>query len=422
MSKPTDVLAKKNTVIATPPVSNPLSPALQPIPLESLVIPADRDGSTGSNRAVTGRAQIAAGNDLDAIRAWLSRFVDTKTTFENYRKEAERLLLWSVVVLGKPLSSLTHEDCLRYQQFVADPQPAATWVAGGGRKHPRSDARWRPFYGPLSPSSQRQATVILNAMFSWLVQAGYLAGNPLSLSRQRTRHAAPRITRYLEPSVWQEVKDFIATMPKQTEREKAHAYRARWLFTLLYLGGLRIAEVGANTMGQFFVRRDADGALRWWLTVHGKGDKQRLVPATREMMMELARYRQYLGLSALPSPTEDTPLVLPIGATAFNERTETCARLTRAALHTIVKDVFAGAAARLRERDDAPSARADLLEKASAHWLRHSAGSHMADRKVDLRTVRDNLGHASLTTTSVYLHVDDDRRHQETEEKHRVDW
>ncbi|WP_370889118.1 tyrosine-type recombinase/integrase [Caballeronia sp. RCC_10] len=390
--------------------------------MESLVIPGDLDGATGSNRSVTGRPQIAADNDLDAIRAWLSRFVDTKTTFENYRKEAERLLLWSVVVQGKPLSSLTHEDCLRYQQFLADPQPAATWVAGGGRKHPRSDTRWRPFYGPLSASSQRQATVILNAMFSWLVQAGYLAGNPLSLSRQRTRHAAPRITRYLEPSVWQEVKDFIATMPRQTDREKAHAYRARWLFTLLYLGGLRIAEVGANTMGQFFVRRDADGALRWWLTIHGKGDKQRLVPATREMMMELSRYRQYLGLSALPSPSEDTPLVLPIGATAFNERTQTCAPLTRAALHAIVKDVFARAAVRLRERDDGASARADLLEKASAHWLRHSAGSHMADRKVDLRTVRDNLGHASLTTTSIYLHVDDDRRHQETEEKHRVDW
>ncbi|WP_250480792.1 tyrosine-type recombinase/integrase [Caballeronia sp. GAOx1] len=384
--------------------------------------PTELDGSAGLNRAVTGRAQIAADHDLDAIRAWLSRFVDTKTTFENYRKEAERLLLWSVVEMGKPLSSLTHEDCLRYQQFLADPQPAGTWVAGGGRKHPRSDVRWRPFYGPLSPSSQRQATIILNAMFSWLVQAGYLAGNPLSLSRQRTRHAAPRITRYLEPSVWQEVKDFIATMPKQTDRGKAHAYRVRWLFTLLYLGGLRIAEVSATTMGQFFVRHDGDGALRWWLTVHGKGDKQRLVPATREMMMELSRYRQQLGLSALPSPNEDTPLVLPIGATASNARIETCAPLTRAALHAIVKDVFAGAAARLRERDETASARADLLEKASAHWLRHSAGSHMADQKIDLRTVRDNLGHASLTTTSIYLHVDDDRRHQETEEKHRVDW
>ena len=399
-----------------------MSHALQPAPLETLVIPLELDGSAGMNRSSTGRAQIAANNDLDAIRAWLSRFVDTKTTFENYRKEAERLLLWSIVMLGKPLSSLTHEDCLRYQRFLADPQPTATWVSGGGRKHPRGDARWRPFYGPLSPASQRQAVVILNALFSWLVQAGYLAGNPLSLSRQRAKHAAPRITRYLEPSVWQEVKDYIATMPRDTEREIAHACRVRWLFTLLYLGGLRIAEVGANTMGQFFVRRDAGGAIRWWLTVHGKGGKERLVPATQEMMMELSRYRQHLGLSALPSPNEDMPLVLPIGATAANHGTETCAPLTRAALHTIVKAAFAGAASRLRERDPSSAARAEMLEQASAHWLRHSAGSHMADQQVDLRLVRDNLGHASLTTTSLYLHIDDDRRHQETDEKHRIDW
>ncbi|AXL48624.1 integrase family protein [Paraburkholderia caffeinilytica] len=46
----------------------------------------------------------------------------------------------------------------------------------------------------------------------------------------------------------------------------------------------------------------------------------------------------------------------------------------------------------------------------------------MADRQVDLRLVRDNLGHASLTTTSQYLHFDDDRRHRETEEKRRIEW
>ena len=229
------------------PVLPPPTPvAPQPAPLESLVIPSTLDGSIGANRATDGRAQIAATNDLDAIRAWLSRFHDTKTTFESYRKEAERLLLWSLVTLGKPLSSLTHEDCLRYQQFLADPQPAATWVAGSGREHPRHDERWRPFYGPLSSASQRQAIVILNALFSWLVQAGYLACNPLSLSRQRTKHAAARLTRYLEPALWQEVKDTIATLPRETDRARAHAYRARWLLTLLYLGGLRIAEVCAN--------------------------------------------------------------------------------------------------------------------------------------------------------------------------------
>jgi hypothetical protein len=166
----------------------------------------DGNGLAGRGIASGGVAQIAATNDLNAIRAWLARFADKPATFDSYRKEAERLLLWSLVTLGKPLSSLTHEDCLRYQHFLGDPQPAAVWVTGGdahagsgrGRMHPRGDARWRPFYGPLSPASIRQATVILNVLFSWQVQASYLAGNALALSRQRTRRVAPRITRYLE--------------------------------------------------------------------------------------------------------------------------------------------------------------------------------------------------------------------------------
>jgi integrase/recombinase XerD len=117
--------------------------------------------------------------------------------------------------MGKPLSSLTHEDLLVYQHFLADPQLGTRWTASGERKHPRSDPRWRPFYGPLSATSQRQAMVILNVMFAWLVQAGYLAGNPLSLSRQRARRAKPRITRYLSPELWLEAKSSIQAMPKK---------------------------------------------------------------------------------------------------------------------------------------------------------------------------------------------------------------
>ncbi|QNB16591.1 tyrosine-type recombinase/integrase [Paraburkholderia tropica] len=395
---------------------------LAPRPLDALELPADLDGRDGVNRA-NGRMQIAAANDLDAIRAWLARVADSKATFETYRKEAERLLLWAIVQLGKPLSSLTHEDLLAYQRFLADPQPAARWCAGGGRKHARDDPRWRPFYGPLSAASQRQAMVILNALFSWLVSAGYLAGNPLSLSRQRARRAQPRITRYLERGLWDEVKAYVDALPRASARERERHGRARWLLTLLYLGGLRISEVGINTMGDFFARRDASGEERWWLDVLGKGERRRLVPATAELMTELARYREQRGLSALPAPHEATPLVLPIG--------QSTKPLTRAALHTIVKGIFAGAAQRLRDaaaqeadpaRAAGGTARAALLESASAHWLRHSAGSHMADGDVDLRMVRDNLGHASISTTSLYLHSDDDRRHRETEAKHRIDW
>jgi hypothetical protein len=46
----------------------------------------------------------------------------------------------------------------------------------------------------------------------------------------------------------------------------------------------------------------------------------------------------------------------------------------------------------------------------------------MADQRVDWRLVHDNLGHASLTITAQCLHVDDDRRHRETEQKHRMKW
>ena len=158
-------------------------------PIENVLLPTHIDGSNGTNRATGTRSQITANNDVDAIKAWLARFIDTKTTFDNYRKEAERLLLWSTIQRGKPLSSLTHEDWLAYQHFLSNPQPASKWIMRDGRKFARSHSEWRPFSGPLSATSQRQSAVILNVLFSWLVNAGYLAGNPLSLSRQRARKA-----------------------------------------------------------------------------------------------------------------------------------------------------------------------------------------------------------------------------------------
>jgi len=383
-----------------------------PVPFEALGLPAELDGSVGANRIKGGYRQIAADTDADALKAFLARYAETKTTLENYRKEVERLYLWAVFQLRKPISSLTHEDMLAYERFMADPQPSDRWVSLSRQRLSRAHAEWRPFQGPLSPTSRRQAMVILNVMFGWLVSAGYLAGNPLS--RQRQRKPKPRITRYLDPSLWAEVKQYIDRMPRDSDRERAHYHRNRWLFTLLYLGGLRISEVGEYTMGAFFCRRDRDGEERWWLEVLGKGDKTRLVPATSELMTELGRYRRECGLAPFPSPGEEAPLVLPIGGTPKP--------MTRAALHNIVKNVFEKVAEQLRMRGPEFAGRADQLSRASAHWLRHTAGSHMADGDVDLRHVRDNLGHESLKTTSQYLHSDDDRRHKETEQKHRIDW
>jgi integrase len=392
-------------------------PALAPLALGSafdVLVPRELDGSNGANRASGNRPQIAANNDVDAIKAWLARFHDTKTTFDSYRKEAERLLLWSTIQMGKPLSSLTHEDLLLYKLFLADPQPVSRWVMRDGRKFARADAEWRPFAGPLSASSQRQAGVILNVLFSWLVNAGYLAGNPLSLSRQRGRKAPPRITRYLDDDLWAEVKLTIDAMPRQSRRECERYFRMRWLFSLLYLCGLRISEVVGNGMGNFFCRRDKHGEERWWLDILGKGDKLRIVPATGELMLELARYRLALGLAPCPSPLETAPLLLPIGGKPR--------AMTRGAVHAIVKQVFERTAERYRLRGPAFESQAHRVMQASAHWLRHTAGSHMANNDVDLRHVRDNLGHESIGTTSNYLHSSDDLRHGETQQKHRINW
>lgn len=385
-------------------------PVLQPI--ERLEVPPSLNGAFGTNRSTTDRPLIGANLDLDALKAWLARFADSRSTFESYRKEAERLMLWALTELQKPISSLTHEDLLIYQRFIADPQPVARWVMAK-RKVSRHDPAWRPFAGPLSPTSQRQAIVILNSMFSWLVAAGYLTGNPLSLSRQRQRKAKPRTTRFLELDIWNEVKLTIESMPRDTNREREHYHRVRWLFSLFYITGMRISEVIHNTMGCFFMRKDKHGEYRWWLEVVGKGDKIRLIPATNDLIIELDRYRREMGLPLRPVEGETTPLLLPIGG---KQRP-----LTRAAVHMIFKQIFKRTANRIKERGSESTIQVERLLAASAHWMRHTAGSNMA-AGMDLQYVRDNLGHESLTTTNNYIHTEEDNRHQHTEENHRLNW
>jgi integrase/recombinase XerD len=142
-------------------------------------MPAHLCGHGGRNRAAA-VAQIAAVDDRSAVLAWLAQYADSPATLASYRKEAERLLLWCVFQHGKAMSDLTHEDLLVYERFLANPQPAEQWVMAAAQKPPRTSPAWRPFAGPLSPASQRQALSVLNSLFNWLVEAGYLAGNPLA--------------------------------------------------------------------------------------------------------------------------------------------------------------------------------------------------------------------------------------------------
>ncbi len=389
-------------------------------PIGEIVLVDALSGRDGSNRSRGGNRQLDADTDQRAILAWLARFADSPNTLANARREAERLFLWSLTERNKPLSSLVHEDLLVYRRFLANPQPAQKWIMAPGRKAGRRDPRWRPFAGPLSEASIRQAMVVLNSMMSWLVEAGYLAGNPLSLSRTRRKAPPVRVLRFLESDLWEVVRQTILALPQETPRQCAVYARARWLFSLMFLGGLRISEVVGNGMGDFFMRSDSkSGDQRWWLQATGKGKKERLIPATAELMVELMGYRRSLGLTDLPQTSEPSPLVFPV---AWRRATHSNwpEPLTRSAIHGVLKEIFALAAQRWRQ-DGRGDAQAAKLEAASAHWLRHTAGSIMSNQ-IDLKHVRDTLGHASLTTTSIYVHGEDDARHDAVSKAHRMSW
>ncbi len=366
--------------------------------LPSQVLPRHLDGSQGTNRAQESPSkQISATTDLEAIRLWLAEYEDSPHTLRSYRKEVTRLLLWATGVLGKPISSLTREDLLAYEAFLASPAPE--WI---NPAQPRHGKDRRLFDGPLSPRSIRQAMGILSGLFSYLVEAGYLAGNPLALRRRRNRdknHRRMSVERYLDQELWQFVLGFIETLPQASQRDCQHFERVRWLFRLLYGTALRVSEVAAAKSSDLVLRRG-----KWWLQVVGKGDIGGDVPIGTELLVDLSRYRQFNGLSALPDAGETTPLILPITG-----RTDHL--LTPTAVYLIVKEVFRRAAEAMGKSS---LTTADRLRRASPHWLRHTSATHQADAGNDIRFIQKNLRHASIETTAIYLHAEDDLRHEKT--------
>jgi site-specific recombinase XerD len=373
-----------------------------PQPLERLSVPQGLNGRLGANRANQSHCQLTANNDLEAIHAWLAEFADSPQTLRHYQKEAERLLLWALLQRQKALSSLTREDCLAFQAFLANPTPHDDWC---GPRAPRMSTRWRPFRGPLSATSQHTALLVINSLFSYLVKAGYLAGNPLALVRRRNRVDKPidePVERFLEQDQWQAFLETVEALPKATPRQQQHYERSRFLVALLYLLGPRVGEVASHTMGSF---RQVRG--RWWWFVTGKGRKQARVPVNGDMLNALQRYRRFLNLSPLPTPDDNTPLILSLKGTAA---------ITANMIYRIIKTLAAQAADRLEQQDPQ---RAVHLRRASTHWFRHTSITHQAQHGIDLDLLRRSARHAKLDTTSRYLHTEEASWHAAMEQ-HRL--
>ncbi|ODV42171.1 hypothetical protein AWV79_29600 [Cupriavidus sp. UYMMa02A] len=216
-------------------------------PLESLLLPP----ASMAGRAITAGGPAASSAspprpDLMAIHAWLGVHPPVGGhTWRAYRTQAERFLLWAVFARGKALSDLTIEDCSAYLAFLADPQPAAQWV--GARSTPRYRFDWRPFEGPLSPGSVRQAFTIVKSLCAWLVSAQYLRYNPFALLPKPKAAGQGRIkvARSFTEAQWQFLRSFAAGLPP----EDARTARMQFLLRFAYATGLRISELAQVTVG-----------------------------------------------------------------------------------------------------------------------------------------------------------------------------
>lgn len=360
-------------------------------------LPAALDGHDGCNRAGVGAQKlISAQTDLEAIGLWLAEHAHSPHTLRSYRKEATRLLLWAAGERGKPVSSLMREDFIAYERFLLDP-PAA-WR---NQTKPRTGLERMLLTGSLSTASIRQSMGILSGLLSYLVEAGYLAANPLALRRARRRQqrVRPQVERYLDARQWAYILESTEQLPLSTPRERQVYERARWTLRFLYHSALRVSEAAGARVSDFSQRRG-----RWWLAVTGKGGVTGEVPISDELMSEFARYRRFHHLPPVPSNLDRAPVILSIAGNPDK-------LLTPTAVYLIVKEQFRHAAASLEPTDPAG---ADRLKRASTHWLRHTAATHQADAGMDLRHIQKNLRHASIETTAIYLHAEDDERHRQT--------
>jgi integrase len=377
----------------------------------------DLDGGEGSNRASEHRCRISASNDHEAIQAWLSLRETGSHTHQSYRKEAERFLLWSVAERGKPLSSLDTVDCKAYRDFLA--APPAHWLNPTFR--PRWSLDWRPLKGPLSRRNIKQAETILSSMCGWLVGQRYLDANPFDgLPALPTNHGISIQTDHaLDEAQWQWLVGYCLRRQNSSLHERGiREYRRLWItLQLAYCTGLRIAELAAARFCDITIH-NRSGGPQYWLKVLGKGGKLREVPLPSALADELKAYAKERGIVWGMTDTQE-----PIIGKFRKSLTSNPGRLEEfketsfhpVALHSLLKQFFNEAVeARKAESDgDSEQDRREIesLGRMTAHWLRHTHATHALGRGAELIQIKDNLGHASLSTTSLYLHSDKDSRH-----------
>ena len=273
---------------------------------------------------------------------------------------------------------------------------SSRWV---GPPRPRSSPEWRPFAGGLSARSAAYALSVIGAMYRWLSQQRYVLANPFAGIKVRgaSRDAGLAASRAFSEAEWSMVQTVADGLEWTYNWDVAAAQRLRFVLDFAYATGLRASELVQARLGM--IEDDAQGHR--WLHLIGKGCKTGTVALPPIARAALDRYLVQRRLPTTPALWNPA---MPLLCSLEQDSAE---GITAARLWAVLKRFFAQVAEVVQELSPAT---AEKLRRASPHWMRHTHATHALERGVDLTTVRDNLRHASVSATSMYLHTDKEKR------------
>lgn len=219
-------------------------------------------------------------------------------------------------------------------------------------------------------NARSQARIIsgLKSFFSYLIFEDYRNDNPLELLE------APRIGRKLPDTLAiQDIDNLIAAIDLSSNEGE----RNRAMLETLYGCGLRVSELVNLKISDLFFEEG-------FIKITGKGNKQRFVPVGNLTQKYIEIYKNSIRVHLPIQKGHEDTLFL-------NRRGR---QLTRAMIFTIIKDL---------------AQKINLQKSISPHTFRHSFATHLLENGADLRSIQLMLGHESITTTEIYVHLD--RKH-----------
>lgn len=217
----------------------------------------------------------------------------------------------------------------------------------------------------VNPRSQARIISGLKSFFNYMVFEDYRSDNPMDLIE------SPKIGRKLPDTL---SEDEINLLIQAIDLSKPEGERNRAMLETLYGCGLRVSELIGLKISDLYFEED-------FIKVTGKGDKQRFVPISNINKTYMNIYRKEIRVHQNIQKGFDDILFL-------NRRGR---QLTRAMIFTIIRQL---------------AEKIGIEKKISPHTFRHSFATHLLENGADLRAIQQMLGHESITTTEVYVHVD----------------